>query len=113
MLKANCGIAPDYTKHNNVLRFRLGTTKEQYLMRPMGGLPETISWFEHLQSSINICADIDKRRMPRILTLSRANRQGQPAQQARTVTLIVGKTQAIIPTLNCLLYKEQQRDKQE
>lgn len=105
MLKANCGIAPDYTKHDNVLRLRLGTTKEQFLIRPCN-LPETISWFEHLQSSINISTDIDKRRMPRILTLSRGNRQRQypedqqqPHGQTRTVTLMVGKTQAIVPIL--------------
>jgi hypothetical protein len=107
MFKANCGIAPDYTKHDNVLRLRLGTTKEQLLIRPFT-LPETISWFEHLQSSINISTDIDKRRMPRILTLSRGNhRRGtnqdqEQQQQSRTVTLMVGKTQAIMPVLKCL-----------
>ncbi|KAI8642402.1 hypothetical protein BD408DRAFT_416454 [Parasitella parasitica] len=103
MLKVNCGIATDYKK-DNVLRLRLGTTKEQYLIMPLGPLPETISWFEHLQSSANISTDIDKRRMPRILTLSRGNSQLQEhLNHTRTITLIVGKTQAVVPVLQCQL----------
>lgn len=98
MLKANCGMAHNYTKHDHVLRLCLGLTKEQYLLRPID-LPDTVSWFEHLQSAINISTDIDNRRMPRILTLSRGTNQQQ--QQRRTVTLVVGKTQAIVPILKC------------
>lgn len=101
MLKGNCGIATDYKK-DNVLRLRLGTTKEQYLIMPLGDLPETVSWFEHLQSSANISTDIDKRRMPRVLTLSRGNNQLQEhLNHTRTITLNVGKTQAVIPVLKC------------
>ncbi|KAL9539091.1 hypothetical protein MBANPS3_010473 [Mucor bainieri] len=101
MLKGSCGIATDYKK-DNVLRLRLGTTKEQYLISPLGHLPETISWFEHLQSSANISTDIDKRHMPRILTLSRGNNQPQEhVNHTRTITLTVGKTQAVIPVLQC------------
>ncbi|KAG2213480.1 hypothetical protein INT47_009154 [Mucor saturninus] len=96
MLKANCGMAHNYTKHDQVLRLCL-ESKEQYLIRP-NDLPDTVSWFEHLQSAINISTDIDKRRMPRILTLSRGTNRHQ---QRRTVTLIVGKTQAIVPILKC------------
>lgn len=95
MLKANCGMAHSYTKYDHVLRLCLGL-KEQYLLRPLGGIPDIISWFEHLQSSINISTDIDKRRMPRILTLVRGNNH-----QRRTVSLHVGKTQAIVPILKC------------
>lgn len=104
MLKANCGMAHNYTKHDHVLRLSLGTTKEQYLLRPID-LPDTVSWFEHLQSAINISTDIDKRRMPRILTLSRGTNNQQQQQQRRTVTLIVGKTHAILPILKCHLQK--------
>jgi hypothetical protein len=101
MLKVNCGIATDYKK-DNVLRLRLGTTKEQYLIMPLGSLSETVSWFEHLQSSANISADIDKRRMPRFLTLSRGNSQLQERlNHTKTITLTVGKTQAVIPVLKC------------
>ncbi|KAG2196726.1 hypothetical protein INT46_003866 [Mucor plumbeus] len=101
MLKVNCGIATDYKK-DNVLRLRLGTTKEQYLIMPLGSLSETVSWFEHLQSSANISADIDKRRMPRFLTLSRGNSQLQERlNNTKTITLTVGKTQAVIPVLKC------------
>jgi hypothetical protein len=91
MFKANCGIAQDYYKYENVLRLQLYTTKEQYLLRPKL-IQETISWFEHLQSSINISTDIDKRRMPRILTIAR-----ESENYKRTVTIVIGKTQAIVP----------------
>ncbi|CAO3648132.1 unnamed protein product [Mucor hiemalis] len=96
MLKANCGIALDYLRHSNVLRLRLGT-KEQYLIRPQT-VPETISWFEHIQSSANISTDIDKRRMPRVLTLAR---ESELQNHTRTVTLVIGKTHAIVPILQC------------
>jgi hypothetical protein len=85
MHKGNCGIASDYP--NNVI-LRLKLAQGQYLLR-VNGLPEIISWFEHLQASINISGDLDKRKMPRIFTLSRAT----------TTTLTVGKTQAVIPIL--------------
>lgn len=94
MLKATCGIALDYLRFSNVLRLRLGT-KEQYLVRPHA-VPETISWFEHLQSSANISTDIDKRRMPRVLTLAR---ESEHQHRTRTVTLVIGKTHAIVPIL--------------
>ncbi|KAI9361784.1 hypothetical protein BD770DRAFT_382672 [Pilaira anomala] len=99
MFKANCGIAQNYTKHDNVLRL-CTSLKDQYLLRPVAGIPDIISWFEHLQSSINISTDIDKRRMPRILTLARGN-----TTERRTVSLMVGKTQAIIPILKCCSQK--------
>lgn len=101
MLKGNCGMAHNYKKHDQVLRLCL-ESKEQYLIRP-NDLPDTVSWFEHLQSAINISTDIDKRRMPRILTLSRSSHPHN--HHRRTVTLIVGKTQAIVPILKCLSQK--------
>lgn len=101
MLKGSCGIATDYKK-DNVLRLRLGTTKEQYLISSLGHISETISWFEHLQSSANISTDIDKRHMPKFLTLSRGNNHPQErVNHTRTITLTVGKTQAVIPVLQC------------
>lgn len=91
MLRAHCGIAKDYKRYANVLRLQLGTTKEQYLLRPTS-ITETISWFEHLESSINISTDIDKRRMPHVFTMARESQN-----YTRTVTLKIGKTQAIVP----------------
>jgi hypothetical protein len=83
--KGNCGIASD---HPNKAVLRLKLSYGQYLLH-VSGLPEIISWFEHFQASINISGDLDRRKMPRIFTLSRGT----------TTTLTVGKTQAVIPIL--------------
>ncbi|KAI8052614.1 uncharacterized protein B0P05DRAFT_562169 [Gilbertella persicaria] len=94
MLKSYCGIAVEYKK-SHVLRLWFSITKEQYVIRPMDDkLSELVSWFEHLQSSANISSDIDRRKMPRLLTLSRGNRSSR-----RTMTLTIGKTQAVLPIL--------------
>lgn len=86
MYKGSCGIASDHPTES-LLRLKL--SNGQYLLRAKG-LPEIISWFEHLQASVNISGDLDRRRMPRIYTIRRGT----------TTTLTVGKTQAVIPILS-------------
>ncbi|KAI9472433.1 MAG: hypothetical protein EXX96DRAFT_584064 [Benjaminiella poitrasii] len=94
MFKARCGLASDFYKEN-VLRLRFGTTHEQYLINLSNAI-QIISWFEHLQASANISADLDYRRMPRVLTISRGL---SGYQRHPTVTLQVGDVQAVLPLL--------------
>ncbi|KAI8979776.1 hypothetical protein BDF20DRAFT_913286 [Mycotypha africana] len=116
MLKAYCGVAVDYYKKDNVLRLRLDPTKEQYLIQPIGDIFDIISWCEHLQAAANISADLDCRRMPKLFTLSRGNygqferhqpealsEQQQRLSRSRAITILVGKTEAVLPVLKCQL----------
>jgi hypothetical protein len=97
MLKAKCGVAADCYRFKHVIRLRLGS-REQYLLRPVdGGLPDVISWLEHFQSAANISPDIDKRRMLHVYTLARDTHSSNETR--RTMTLIIGQTQAIVPVL--------------
>ncbi|KAI7906568.1 uncharacterized protein BX663DRAFT_496955 [Cokeromyces recurvatus] len=114
MLKARSGIASDHLK-KNVLRLRFGTTHEQYLVNPIGGeVSQIISWFEHFQASANISPDLDHRRMPRVLTISRG--MGR-YQRHPTVTLHVDDIQEVVMPLlayqsAAVIYHIQQQQQQ-
>lgn len=103
MYKAFCGVPLDYFKRDNVLRLTMLPVVDQFLFQPEGGLVQIISWFEHLNSAANISPDIDRRKMPKILTHPREHSPiRHRVAQNRTVTFLVGEVQVYVPILACL-----------
>lgn len=72
MLKGEFGLAADYTTRPHVLRIRLEGT--QFLVQTSDDF-HLVEWVEALQAAANVCADLDKRAMPKIMTLPRRRRR--------------------------------------
>lgn len=85
MQQAEAGLASEYTKRPHVLRFH-AATGEQLLIRTEEEI-DMVSWIEHLQASANISQDLDRRPMPRFLTMIRPDRQ---RATSATLTLASG-----------------------
>ncbi|KAF8887533.1 hypothetical protein BD779DRAFT_1440699 [Infundibulicybe gibba] len=62
MQHAESGIANDYFKRRNVIRFRAGG--EQFLLQARD-VSEVVEWIEGLHSAANVALDLDERVMPR------------------------------------------------
>ncbi|KAI9497158.1 hypothetical protein BDB00DRAFT_805231 [Zychaea mexicana] len=74
MQRVEAGLAPEFHKKPSVLRLRAATTGDQFLMRLMN-TTDMVSWIEHLQAAANISLDLDTRKMPRFVTMTRPNNQ--------------------------------------
>ncbi|KAI8149772.1 hypothetical protein BJV82DRAFT_132515 [Fennellomyces sp. T-0311] len=73
MQSVEAGLAPEFHRKPSVLRLR-APTGDQFLMRLLNPT-DMVSWIEHLQAAANISLDLDCRRMPRFVTMTRPNSQ--------------------------------------
>ncbi|WFD35330.1 hypothetical protein MCUN1_002181 [Malassezia cuniculi] len=81
LANAECGFASDYTKRPYVVRFRI--QGEQFIVQTRDNY-HVVDLIEAFQASVNICADLDTRTLPKFLTLPRRRRRRRGAE---TVTL--------------------------
>ncbi|KAI9256421.1 hypothetical protein BDA99DRAFT_441781 [Phascolomyces articulosus] len=86
MQRIEAGLAPEFYHKPNVLRLRAPTTGDQFLMRLMN-TTDMVSWIEHLQAAANISLDLDCRKMPRFVTMTRPNNQ---STTTANLTLSIG-----------------------
>ncbi|KAI8388910.1 uncharacterized protein BYT42DRAFT_561670 [Radiomyces spectabilis] len=102
MQNADSGLAPEYSKYPHVLRLRL-QTGEQFLLRARSCI-EMVSWIEHFQASNNISIDLDRRKMPRFLTLPRSTHHSGLA----TVSVNVGN-KTVVSVCRTSMYQQPDR----
>ena len=86
MQRVEAGLAPEFSSKPTVLRLRAPSTGDQFLMRLMN-TTDMVSWIEHLQAAANISLDLDYRKMPRFVTMTRPNNQ---STTTANLTLSVG-----------------------
>lgn len=69
---AESGLAADYLKRRHVVRVR--TEGEQFLLQTRNDR-HVVDWIEALQASTNIALDLERRPMPKFITLPRRRRR--------------------------------------
>ncbi|WFD26679.1 hypothetical protein MNAN1_001664 [Malassezia nana] len=72
MERAQCGLAADYTKRQHVVRLKIAG--EQFLIQTRNNF-HVVDWIEAIQTSANVCMDLDSRPMPSFITLPRRRRR--------------------------------------
>ncbi|KAG2227936.1 hypothetical protein INT45_011959 [Circinella minor] len=87
MQRVEAGLAPEFSNKPNVLRLRAPSTGDQFLMRLIN-TTDMVSWIEHLQAAANISLDLDYRKMPRFVTMTRPN--NNQSTTTANLTLSVG-----------------------
>ena len=69
---AQCGFAADYTKRPHVIRVKVAS--DQFLIQTRNNY-HLVDWIEAIQGSINVSTDLDRRTMPKFVTLPRRRRR--------------------------------------
>lgn len=69
---AQCGYAADYTKRPYVIRVKVAN--DQFLIKTRNNY-HLVDWIEAMQGAINVSTDLDRRTMPKFVTLPRRRRR--------------------------------------
>uniref|UniRef100_V5EJP4 PH domain-containing protein n=1 Tax=Kalmanozyma brasiliensis (strain GHG001) TaxID=1365824 RepID=V5EJP4_KALBG len=79
---AESGLAADYLKRRHVVRVR--AEGEQFLLQTRSDR-HVVDWIEALQASTNVSMDLEKRAMPKFITLPRRRRRRRRNPDGTTV----------------------------
>lgn len=74
---AESGLAADYLKRRHVVRVR--AEGEQFLLQTTSDR-HVVDWIEALQAGTNVALDLEKRPMPKFITLPRRRRRRRPRE---------------------------------
>lgn len=80
---AESGLAADYLKRRHVVRVR--TEGEQFLLQTRNDR-HVVDWIEAFQAATNIAMDLERRQMPKFITLPRRRRRRNNGQRARELS---------------------------
>ena len=80
---AESGLAADYLKRRHVVRVR--AEGEQFLLQTRSDR-HVVDWIEALQAATNIAMDLEKRPMPKFITLPRRRRRRRRNPDGTTMT---------------------------
>ncbi len=80
---AESGLAADYLKRRHVVRVR--AEGEQFLLQTRSDR-HVVDWIEALQASTNVSMDLEKRAMPKFITLPRRRRRRRRNPDGTTIT---------------------------
>jgi len=80
---AESGLAADYLKRRHVVRVR--AEGEQFLLQTRSDR-HVVDWIEALQAATNVSMDLEKRQMPKFITLPRRRRRRRRAADGTTIT---------------------------
>lgn len=76
---AESGLAADYLKRRHVVRVR--AEGEQFLLQTKSDR-HVVDWIEAFQASTNVSLDLERRPMPKFITLPRRRRRRRPQEAA-------------------------------
>ncbi|PWZ00257.1 hypothetical protein BCV70DRAFT_107489 [Testicularia cyperi] len=80
---AESGLAADYLKRRHVVRVR--AEGEQFLLQTRSDR-HVVDWIEALQAATNVSMDLEKRQMPKFITLPRRRRRRRRNADGTTTT---------------------------
>lgn len=87
---AESGLAADYLKRRHVVRVR--AEGEQFLLQTVND-KHVVEWIECLQAATNVSMDLEKRAMPKFITLPRRRRRRRPGASAAAMASTIPEDQ--------------------